>query len=231
MKNLFLTSILSINLLIISYLTQAQNVETRQLSAFSKLDLQGAADVILTQGGSESAKIVAENIPLEHIYTEIRNQTLFISLKKHQRYENLKLKIYLTFRQLNTISSNGAFNITAESTIQANDFLVDFSGAGNMDLKINAKNLKLHSSGAGNMEVSGKADFQQIVLSGAGNVQAFDLMSKTSEVELNGVGNVELNVSNNLTAELNGMGSIRYKGNPSSKNISKNGLGSVKSVN
>jgi Putative auto-transporter adhesin, head GIN domain len=231
MKNLFLSSLLVFNLLIISYLAQAQNIETRQLAAFSKLDLQGAADVVLIQGGSESAKIEAENVPLDHIYTEVRNQTLFISLKKRKNYENLKLKIYLTFRQLNAISSSGAFNLTTESTIKASDFLVDFSGAGNVDLKINAKNLKLHSSGAGNMEVSGKADFQKIVLSGAGNVQAFDLMSQTSEVELNGVGNVELNVSNQFTAELNGMGSIRYKCNPTSKNISKNGLGSIKSVN
>jgi hypothetical protein len=231
MKNLFLKSILILNLLIISHLIQAQNVETRQLPAFSKLDLQGAADVVLIQGERESAKIEAENIALDHIYTEVRNQTLYISLKKRQRYENLKLKIYLTFRQLNAIASNGAFNLSGESTIQATDFLVDFSGAGNLDLKINAKNLKLYSSGAGNMEVSGKADFQQIVLSGAGNVEAFGLMSKISEVELNGVGNVEINVSNELSAELNGMGSIRYKGNPTSKNISKNGLGSIKSEN
>ncbi|MCU0447957.1 MAG: DUF2807 domain-containing protein [Microscillaceae bacterium] len=231
MKNLFLKSFLFSIILIISYLAQAQDSETRNLTGFNRLDLQGAAEIILIQGKTESAKIEAQNIPLSHIYTEVRNQTLYISLKKHTSYRNLKLKIYLTFRQLTAISSNGAINLTSESPIQANDFLVDFSGAGNMDLKINTQTLKLKSSGAGNMEVSGKADYQEIILSGAGNVEAFDLVSRAAEVELNGVGNVDVNVTKELTAELNGMGSIRYKGNPGSKSIRKNGLGSVKSVN
>ncbi len=49
------------------------------------------------------------------------------------------------------------------------------------------------------------------------------------DLEQNGVGDSEINVSNELSIEFTGVGSVRYDGNPKITDIDKSGIGSVKS--
>ena len=63
---------------------------------------------------------------------------------------------------------------------------------------------------------------------GVGGFDGYDLVTSNMEVTVSGVGGAQVNATNKLTATLNGVGSIRYKGDPVEKEFDTNGVGAIK---
>lgn len=228
MKNIH--KIFTLSFLLYAFVSVAQNTETRELSDFSKLILEGAADISLKQGNANSISIETKNIATNAITTKIKNGTLLVSMKKG-KYKNTKIKINLTFQNLAQVTLSGAGNLASENTIRTDEFSLISKGAGNIKLNLNVKELTIDTYGAGNINLSGIATSQKISSKGAGNINAFDLKGSDVETTLAGVGNIHVYASESIKGSLNGVGSIKYKGNPSNVNVSQNGIGNVKKVN
>ncbi len=65
-------------------------------------------------------------------------------------------------------------------------------------------------------------------MEGVGSYEGYELLSTDMNVTVSGVGGAKVRASGTLTATLNGVGSIRYKGDPENKNFNTNGIGSIK---
>jgi hypothetical protein len=223
---------LTINALVGFTALYAQTSETRRFGGFDKLKLEGAAEIILIQGNQESALIEMQNLNSEEVITEVKNQTLLISQENSRKdRRNTRLKITLTFKQLKEIKVEGASSITTQNILKTADLKINIQGAGSLNLQVDTQKIDIYSAGAGSLQISGKTNYEQIVLAGAGSINALKLEAERSNVELNGVGNLSVFAKKELVAELNGVGSLTYKGNPPTKQVSKNGIGSIKQVN
>ena len=66
---------------------------------------------------------------------------------------------------------------------------------------------------------------------GAGKLEAFDLDSKDCDVTVGGLGGAEIYVTGKLNATIEGVGSIKYDGEPIDINTEIKGLGRIKPVN
>jgi hypothetical protein len=232
MKNYRLTFLISLVGLFAFSVAFAQDRETRNLGGFSKIDVGGIAKVTLKQGSTETADIRVEDLDISDVITEVRGGTLYIKMRDRKNYNRHEsVTIQLTYRQIDGIELSGAASVVGESVLQAPEFRIEVSGAGNMQVKVSTQKLKIDVSGAGSLDIDGNADYQQIDLSGAGSVKGFDLMCKKADVEVSGAGSVQLNVQDSLDADVSGAGSVRFKGNPSNRSISKSGVGTVKQVN
>jgi hypothetical protein len=211
----------------------AQETAVRKMGSFNKLDLGGHFDLRLKKGDKAEVIIETEDIGPDEIITEIRNNTLYISMKDDKKFRKGDLKksvIYLTYTDLRSIQWQGAGNITTESELVADRFELDISGAGNVKMDLKVQNLQVDMSGAGNIELRGTTRNQDVQMSGAGNYNGFDLKSEKAKVDMSGVGNVRVFVTKELNASASGVGAVRYKGNP--ENVIKNSssfLGSIKS--
>jgi len=124
----------------------------------------------------------------------------------------------------------------------------DVSGSGNIDMKGRCRNFDSHVSGSGRIvlainvdedasfgvsgsgkiQASGTAQMVKTNISGSGRVQAADLEANQCEVRISGSGDVEINVKNELTANISGSGSVTYKGNPNKINSHASGSGKVR---
>ena len=88
------------------------------------------------------------------------------------------------------------------------------------------KNVSL--KGVGDIKViDGDAYNCKMNLSGVGNIYAQNFEVKNVTITLSGVGDIKTWVTKNLTGSLSGVGNILYKGNPSTVNINKNGVGDI----
>ncbi len=74
--------------------------------------------------------------------------------------------------------------------------------------------------------MDGKADEQEINILGSGTYQAQNLRSKESTIDVAGAGSAVVNVSEELDAEISGVGSVEYIGDPTVKQ-DVNGAGQV----
>jgi Putative auto-transporter adhesin, head GIN domain len=82
-------------------------------------------------------------------------------------------------------------------------------------------------SGSGKIEASGSAATVKATISGSGKVLAANLETNKCDVRISGSGDVEINVKNELDANISGSGSVSYKGNPNKVNSHATGSGKV----
>lgn len=228
----------------------AQQTETRNVPAFSKLEIGGSFNAVMRQGNETSVKIIAENIDLNKILTETNGSTLKVSLVKGL-YHNIKIKLEITYKSLEGIYRSGSGNLTCESDLfAAGNFDLHSSGSGNITIKgvIKAANIAVIRSGSGNMKMSGlqadqlkmtfsgsgncdvnggNAKAQSIHLSGSGNVSAYDLQTENCSVSVSGSGNIEVSASNAIEAFISGSGNIGYRGNARVTKMEVHGSGKV----
>lgn len=85
-------------------------------------------------------------------------------------------------------------------------------------------------SGSGRIEASGTAQAMKATVSGSGEVHASNLEVNNCSVRISGSGDVEINVKNELDANISGSGTVSYKGNPSHVNGHSSGSGKVRKM-
>jgi hypothetical protein len=108
------------------------------------------------------------------------------------------------------------------------NFGSEISGSGTMDLALTVKNAATFEvSGSGKTKVSGTANSAKAAISGSGKILAAELEVSRCNVDITGSGDVEINVKEALDADINGSGTVLYKGNPSKVNGSSSGSGKV----
>ncbi|MEO1254037.1 MAG: head GIN domain-containing protein, partial [Bacteroidota bacterium] len=227
----------------------AQTEETRSLSSFSEVSANEAIDVYLQKGNREEAKVVASNIDLEDVLTEISGNRLKIHLDGN-KWKNVDVEVYVTYKSLDAISASSAASVTSKGVIDANgdDFEVSVSSAGDIDVKIenadelsveagsagdarlevDAKEIEASVSSAGEIDISGIVEKQEVEASSSGDYNGYDLASEEADARASSGGSVRVNVSNKMDGRASSGGSVRYKGSPKYVNASSSSGGSVK---
>lgn len=200
--------------------------ESRKVSGFDKVVINGIGDLTLVQGSQESLEIDAEDNVLPHIKTEVNNGTLNIGFDNKVIVPTKPVKFRLNVRDIHSLQTQGVSNIQSEQ-IKTDRLDIGIGGTGNINIQnLTANALTVNVSGAGNFTGVGQADSQGINLSGAGNYNGENLKSKTANITISGLGRVTTWVTDTLNVTISGTGSVDYYGNPQvSQQIS--GLGKL----
>lgn len=225
--------------------------ETRTVSSFNKISFGIAADLYLTQGNTQKLELEGNKDDLDKIETEVVGGQLKIHIKDYHWFNwNMgTVSVYITAPEINEVSLGGSGKITGTNTIKSTDMRVSVSGSGKLQMDLNCDNLKLDVSGSGRMDLSvntgdidedisgsgsinlkGNAANADLEISGSGKLEAADLQVKAYTIHISGSGRGNISVSDAITANISGSGSILYKGNPD-KVISKvSGSGKVRKM-
>ena len=180
--------------------------ESRDVNGYTAIETDVAANVDVQVGGDYSLKIEGDDNLLKKIRTKVKDGTLTIDSKENL-HPKKKFHIHIVLPKLESFSLNGA---------------------GNGDIRdVSGSSLSLELNGAGNLTAGGNVDKLEVSVNGAGNAKLFDLKSKDARVSVNGAGNMDVYATGNLTADVNGVGNVRYKGHPSSVSKDVNGVGRV----
>ena len=196
--------------------------ETRVATGFTRLEIDGQADVILRQGTREGLTIEATPHALAQIDSEVMGRTLSISLRDQRRWWEWILggaptrspRITVVFIQLDQIETAGAVNLRANG-FKAADLRLELSGASTLRIgDLQATRLRLDGSGAIKAEVAGKVGAQFVELSGASMYQAGALSSDNATLQISGAGKALVNAATTLKVEISAAGVVQYIGNP-----------------
>lgn len=145
------------------------------------------------------------------------------------------------------VSGSGSLSLEVDAS---GDIETDVSGSGDIDLKGRCKSFNsdvsgsgkvtlsatidnratFGVSGSGKIEASGSAENVKASINGSGKVLAADLQTNRCEIRISGSGDVEINVKNELDANISGSGSVTYKGNPNKVNSHASGSGKVRKM-
>jgi Putative auto-transporter adhesin, head GIN domain len=201
--------------------------EQRDVGDFSEVLLSGVGNLHITQTGSESLTIEAEDNILPLLTSEVVGHTLRLGTEPGAHFSPKRpIRYTLTVKDLSAIRISGAGNAEIPA-LGTPKLQLELSGAGNLTVAgLAAESLELSLSGAGSTTCSGEVRSQDIRISGAGSYHGEDLASSTAQAVISGTGSAHLTVSEQLDARISGVGSINYKGDPTVRK-SVSGVGRV----
>ena len=216
---------------LITFLSLAQETQTRSVSSFTGVKVAEGIDVYLKKGDKESVRVEVYGTRLDNVITEVSGSYL----KVHMREENrghVNVKVYVTYVKVDKLSASSAGSIFSEGTIDANSMEISSSSAANIEIVINASGeVEISSSSAGEVEVKGKAKSVHAEASSAGEIDAYDLEAEKVHAEASSAGTIKVNVKGELDANASTGGGIRYRGNRDRSNTNSSSGGSVKKSN
>lgn len=203
--------------------------EDRTITGFTKLEVSGGFEIVLTQGNSESLTIEADENIMSNIQTRLTGSTLEIYTKGTIRNYRI-MRVYITFKQLESIELSGAVKVTADQSLQFDRLDFDISGACTIEFDMEADRLDLDLSGASKLILNGYVNYLEADCSGASKLMLAGLKTKRISFESSGASTAEFWVTESLDVESNGASNVRYKGNPATVNVENSGASSVKKM-
>lgn len=183
--------------------------ESRKIADFTAIDIEGAANIRLTQGAVQSVTISGDDNILPLISTRVSQGKLSINSSKSYSSDH-NVDLVISVPQIDAVTVEGFSQV---------------------DLKaIKTTQLKIKIDGAAVIVLQGGVDKLDAEVNGAGSIDAGQLIAKAAKTEVSGAGSIKVNVVDTLAASVSGVGKITYVGNPPTLSTNISGLGSVKKI-
>ncbi len=208
---------------------QAQQTETRTPGHFTKVHSGGSWEVILTEGNKEEIRIEAKGVSLDKVKTEIDGDVLSVGLVRGN-YNNVKLKFYITYRELEGVRCSGSGEMEVTSPVEAGEFYIGLSGSGDIIMNtLEARELEASISGSAEIKIKGGAvDEAEIKQSGSGDFLAENLAIGELNVSKSGSGDTEVGDLGEISVRSSGSGDIIYSGSPRMGEVRVSGSSSIR---
>jgi hypothetical protein len=147
-------------------------------------------------------KTIGNSLKIKTIpYTSFTNSTAIIGVKKSDNLSRVILTGSGDMLIQNFFSSLNFYQLVGSGTI---DQLED----------VNLSSLSLKLTGSGDINISGKTDKLIADLTGSGNINLQNTVSRTADCNIDGTGDIFLQVTDTLKGSIKGTGSIQYSGSP-----------------
>jgi len=214
-------------------MTYSEDSETRDLENFrdfESIDVSGAYKVNIIQAEDFAVKISGIDREIENAKISVDNNKLNIERKDDFGLcffcSVMSVTIDIEMPELNEIDLSGA----SKAKIQGFDnesFVSKLSGASRLEIESNFESVDLDLSGASRIDISGKGSNINAKLSGASKLYADNFIVQNADINASGASRIELNVLDDLKADISGASNIYYKGGASILDIQTSGSSKV----
>ena len=205
-----------------------------KVKEFNKIDAGTVGDIYYTQSadGKTDVQIYGPDNIVALIQVAVKDSTLLLSIDKSKKVRNFKkMKITITSPTLNSISFKGVGDVHIDNGLTTDNLYVESKGVGDVKIKsLTCSSLNVQSMGVGNVKLEGTVQAATLHSKGVGNIEAGNLQANIVEASSQGVGDITCNAVESINAAVRGVGSIKYKGNPTIKSLNKKGVGTIKNI-
>ena len=194
-----------------------------------KQEKKSVANVYIVQGEAQEVKIEAEDNLIQYITTKVKNNELIIDYNENIRAHK-PINVYITVKDICLIGLSGSGSIVTKNEIRCDHMTLRLSGSGDMNVMLKSKASKATFSGSGNLKMNGSSPETNIRISGSGNVNAQQLKTFSSTVNISGIGNTNVDVNNELTVSITGSGNVFFVTGPDKITTKITGSGEIRKI-
>lgn len=204
--------------------------EVRDVQGFTEVRFEGAGQVNITRADTYSLEIEAESNIMPLLISRVDGDTLILESVSQPFSATRPVRYRITMPALTVFDSSGAGEVTI-GAFEGETLRIESSGAGSITVEsLTYETLDVEMSGAVSLSVDGgSVAAQSVSVSGTGNYEAAALESQTAVVDLSGTGSITINVSERISGDLSGVGTLRYTGD-ASVNVETSGASSVRQL-
>ncbi len=169
--------------------------EPRPVGDFDAVSLTGVGRLYVTQTGSESLEITAEDNVLRELRSDVVGGRLILGPEPGTSISNVRdIEYRLTVDRLHEIEVTGACEV----------FLDD----------LDTSRLRILASGSSRITASGSAERQDLRFSGTSLYRAENLDSRDVQLEVSGASFLKVRASDRIEGSLSGSSILEYYGRP-----------------
>ena len=180
--------------------------ETREVGAFSSVELAGSNNVVIRVGEQQSVVVKADDNLLDHVTTEVESGRLVIDNTGNFATKS-PMSVEIGVPTIDALTLSGSGNIVADG--------------------LDVESLCATLPGSGTLTGSGTAERLDVAVGGSGSVQFTQLVAADVHADVGGSGTISVTATDHLAAAVSGSGAILYAGNPSDVATSVTGTGVI----
>jgi hypothetical protein len=182
---------------------------TLELRDFDSIRLDGVFIVEVEVGPDYSVVLEAEDNLIDLLIVEVHRGQLRVDFEDHHEIDtDEEFRLTVTLPRLVEIEGDGVYELSA--------------------IGLDNDRTTIHVDGVGDIELEGRTEKLEVACSGVGEIDLRDLVAQVADVSVDGVGEVYVHVEDELRARVDGMGKIRYRGDPRSVDDEVDGFGSIR---
>jgi hypothetical protein len=194
----------------------AQESKNEAVNNFSELSVSAGIDLFITQGSTESAKIVAQEDYIDDVLIEKNGNNVHVGWKKSEgfmnSFKNRKAKVYISYKKLNSISASSGSSLVTENVLTTDRLKARASSGASIKAKVSCTDFEIHTSSGASADISGTAANMDASASSGGSIDAYALVTTYAKAHASSGGDVDINVAKGLEASSSSGGSVSYKG-------------------
>jgi hypothetical protein len=234
-KIIMLMAVLPICAFVTAQQINDPNAEVRDVKNFTGIKISSAFDVYLNQSNVDAVAVSAsEQKYRDRIKVTVENAILSVGfdndkgILKGWNSDKTKLKVYISFKQLNSLKVSGACDVKAEGIIKSDELSINFSGASDLkDAKLDVNKLNIDLTGASDVSITGKATNLKLTCTGASDFKGYELATDYSDVNATGASSIKITVNKELSVRATGASDVHYKGTGLIREVKSTGASSV----
>jgi hypothetical protein len=194
---------------------EQRNITTEVTSIITEDNI----NIVIAQSNDAGLVVEGGENLLAYVNTEISGSVLSLNSDNRCgmfRDNTIPITVYLSIPNLTKIEYTGQGNISSANILNFPSFEFDsFGGTGSVNLNLNVGDLKLRQhSGPADFTIAGNVNKLYVYTLGQGWFYLDQLVANSAHVNHSGIGDVFVNVKNELSVELRSRGSVYYVGVP-----------------
>ena len=233
MKSLLTTLQTMMVLSLMTVTLSAQEKDTRQVGDFDGVKVSSGIKAELVRGSTTKVEITASGIDIDKVTTEVKNGVLKVGIDNNwwNSLRNKKRKVEATITysgDLSQIAAGSGSRIECDHTIQSKSLDIDVSSGASMDVEIEVSDATIDISSGASLNLAGEASSTEIDISSGASLSGYDFATDMVDIDGSSGATARIHVVKELVADVSSGASVKYKGNPTKRDIDKGSGGSVR---
>lgn len=173
-------------------IVQAQSFtkQERKVQSFDAIQINGSADVYLTQGNNQSVAVETEALNQDNIITEVSGNTLVIKTKPYSNFFTKRLRVYVETPNIQSLAVYGSGDIHVPA-VKSDHLTLIIKGSGDIDAgNLQVNDLTAQILGSGDLSFSGKVADMKLSVHGSGDTRIDALECDKANFLIQGSGDV-----------------------------------------
>lgn len=211
--------LITITLLFGFLYANAQDFETREINSFDKIDVFGNIKIEMKLGDKESLKIETKNVDPSEVVTAVKDKLLKIKMNSNLFDDEVKVKIYLTFKEIREITSNASAEIKILDEVKGDKIFAEATSGGRILMKVQLNAIELKSYQGAHIDVSGSCKIQESFVNTGGVLSASNFECDEVFIRMNTGGKAEIIANKRIEANVNTGASLSFFGKPENETL------------
>jgi hypothetical protein len=206
--------LMTISLILSFFLASAQLNVIRELDSFNKIEVFGNIDVEMKLGNKETLKFKTYKVEQEKVSIKVVNNTLKVSLKTKLLDEDVKVKVYITYKELVGIRSDAGAEIRMIDRVVADQLIAEAANGGRILMKVRIELLELKLFQGAHIDISGACLKQKSFVNTGSVLSATNLESDEVNIRMNTKATAEIIAKKKIEAKVNSGSKLSFFGTP-----------------